>query len=192
MALNKLEREVVGCVEKLYEHAHELANLANRSGPIVTDLLLACKAEGLEVDQLKKMGGVRKGKKRKLGDPDNAQPTTLTLPEPSESLPDLLPSDDEDPTGLVVVPTTLRGLPHYAPALPPKHTYLRTPVSPLKKAALPSLEKKLKTAALVQESLKNLMLATEDNPDDEDGELLGAIVNGQAIGYQRKRWKLSA
>jgi transcription initiation factor TFIID subunit 8 len=65
-------------------------------------------------------------------------------------------------------------------------------VSPLKKAALPSLEKKLKNAALVQESLKNLMLATEDNPDDEDGELLGAIVNGQAIGYQRKRWKLNA
>jgi transcription initiation factor TFIID subunit 8 len=54
------------------------------------------------------------------------------------------------------------------------------------------LQKKLKNAALVQESLKNLMLATEDNPDDEDGELLGAIVNGQAIGYQRKRWKLSA
>jgi transcription initiation factor TFIID subunit 8 len=62
----------------------------------------------------------------------------------------------------------------------------------LKKAALPSLEKKLGNAALVQESLKNLMLATEDNPDDEDGELLGAIVNGQAIGYQRKRWKLGA
>lgn len=55
-------------VEKLYESAHELANLANRSGPIVTDLLLACKAEGLEIDQLKKATVLdKKGKKRKLG-----------------------------------------------------------------------------------------------------------------------------
>lgn len=60
----------------------------------------------------------------------------------------------------------------------------------MKKAAVQSLEKKLQNAALVQESLKSLMLATEDNPDDEDAKLLGAIVNGQAIGYQRKRWKL--
>jgi len=62
----------------------------------------------------------------------------------------------------------------------------------MKKAAVQSLEKKLQNAALVQESLKSLMLATEDNPDDEDAKLLGAIVNGQAISYQRKRWKLSA
>ena len=61
----------------------------------------------------------------------------------------------------------------------------------MKKAAVQSLEKKLQNAALVQESLKSLMLATEDNPDDEDAKLLGAIVKGQAIGYQRKRWKLS-
>ena len=61
----------------------------------------------------------------------------------------------------------------------------------MKKAAVQSLEKKLQNAGLVQESLKSLMLATEDNPDDEDAKLLGAIVNGQAIGHQRKRWKLS-
>lgn len=65
-------------------------------------------------------------------------------------------------------------------------------VAPMKKAAVQSLEKKLQNAGLVQESLKSLMLATEDNPDDEDAKLLGAIVNGQAIGYQRKRWKLGA
>jgi transcription initiation factor TFIID subunit 8 len=29
-------------VEQLYERAHEYANLANRSGPLVTDLQLAC------------------------------------------------------------------------------------------------------------------------------------------------------
>lgn len=63
-------------------------------------------------------------------------------------------------------------------------------VAQTKKAAVQSLEKKLQNAALVQESLKSLMLATEDNPDDEDAKLLGAIVNGQAIGHQRKRWQL--
>jgi len=190
-AMNRLEREVICFVERLYERAHELANLANRSGPIVTDLLLACEDEGLDTERLKTAGeGRRRGKKKK-SETENVQPVSLTLPDLSEPLPDLLPSDDEDVAG-VVLPTTLRGLPHSTPALPPKHTYLRTPVSPLKKAALPSLEKKLKNAALVQESLKNLMLATEDNPDDEDGELLGAIVNGQVIGYQRKRWRLNA
>jgi len=189
--MNRLECEVIYLVERLYKHAHELANLANRSGPIVTDLLLACKEEGLDIDQLKKIGRSRKRVKKKKLDADNVEPMTLTLPDSPDAPPDLLPSDDEDSVGLIM-PTTLRGLPHTTPALPPKHTYLRTPVSPLKKAALPSLEKKLKNAGLVQESLKNLMLATEDNHDDEDGELLGAIVNGQVIGYQRKRWKLNA
>jgi len=102
----------------------------------------------------------------------------------------MMNTDDDEP-GLVI-PATLRSIPHYTPSLPPKHTYLRTPVAPMKKAAVQSLEKKLQNAALVQESLKSLMLATEDNPDDEDAKLLGAIVNGQAIDYQRKRWKLSA
>lgn len=63
-------------------------------------------------------------------------------------------------------------------------------VAPPKKAALPSLEKKLKNAALVQESLKNLLLATEENTDQE-GELLGAIVNWETTTHPRKRWKMA-
>ena len=62
--------------------------------------------------------------------------------------------------------------------------------SPPRKAALPSLEKKLKNASLVQESLKNLLLATEENTDNEDGEILGAVVNWEPTVYPRKRWKL--
>lgn len=62
--------------------------------------------------------------------------------------------------------------------------------SPPKKAALPSLEKKLKTAGLVQESLKNLMLATEDSTGQEDAELLGHIVNWEMGLHSRKRWRL--
>jgi hypothetical protein len=40
--------------------------------------------------------------------------------------PKLLSSDDESspPT----IPSTLRSIPHFYPSLPPKHTYLRTPV----------------------------------------------------------------
>ena len=64
-------------------------------------------------------------------------------------------------------------------------------VSPPKKAALPSLEKKLKTASLVQESLKNLMLATEDSTNQEEGELFGHIVNSELGAHPRKRWKVS-
>ena len=131
----------------------------------------------------------------------------ILLPASPERPPsELLSSDDEGATP--VVPSTLRTIPHFYPALPPKHTYLRTPVSisndlhvfhdlhptkpsPPKKQALPSLEKKLKNASLVQESLKNLLLATEVTSGPDDGELLGAIVNWEASGQPRKRWKLS-
>ena len=122
--------------------------------------------------------------------------------------PKLLSSDDESspPT----VPTSLRSIPHFYPNLPPKHTYLRTPVripilsrdnhflyhlpqpSPPRRQALPSLEKKLKNASLVQESLQNLLLATEDVVGPDDGEILGSIVNWEGTVYPRKRWKLSA
>ena len=53
-----------------------------------------------------------------------------------------------------------------------------------------SLEKKLKTASLVQDSLKNLLLATEDSTGQEDAELLGHIVNWEAGLHPRKRWKV--
>jgi len=188
-ALKRLEAEVVEYVKMLFERAHELANLANRSGPIATDLLLACIERDLDLEQLKKVAGGPRGKKRKSSDPHHIQAMTLLLPESTPPLPRMINVDDDEP-GLVI-PATLRSIPHYTPALPPKHTYLRTPVAPMKKAAVQSLEKKLQNAALVQESLKSLMLATEDNPDDEDAKLLGAIVNGQAIGHQRKRWKIS-
>lgn len=50
------------------------------------------------------------------------------LHPPSRSpSPDLLSSDDEGAPR--VRPVTLRTIPHYIPPLPPKHTYLRTPVS---------------------------------------------------------------
>ena len=128
----------------LFERTHELANLANRSSPIVTDLLLACKERNVDPDQLKKVAGGPRGKKRKsLGiffsvysaqritlhlpiDPHHFQAATLELPVPTHPLPRMLNSDEDEP-GLII-PATLRSIPHYTPALPPKHTYLRTPV----------------------------------------------------------------
>jgi len=186
--MRRLETEVAAFVELLYERAHEYANLANRAGPIATDLLLASERCGMQTKDLHKLGA-RSSKKRKREPLRRLE--TIVLPPPScPPSPELLLSDDEDTQP--VVPVTLRALPTYLPALPPKHTYLRTPVSPPKKAAIPSLEKKLKTAGLVQESLKNLLLATEDNLGHEDGELLGHIVNWEASTHPRKRWKVDA
>ncbi|RDX53223.1 hypothetical protein OH76DRAFT_1399852 [Lentinus brumalis] len=181
-AVRRLELEVAAFVEQLYERAHEYAALANRAKPVVTDMLAASDDYNLETSEMYRLS--KKSRKRKRD-----QGSIQLLPPPSRSpSPELLSSDDEGvpPT----IPVTLRPLPHYVPPLPPKHTYLRTPISPQKKAALPSLEKKLENAALVQESLKNLLTATEDNTA-EDAEILGAAVNWEATTHPRKRWKLS-
>ncbi|KAI0824612.1 hypothetical protein BC628DRAFT_1410748 [Trametes gibbosa] len=183
-AMRRLEREVAEFVQELYERAHEYANLAQRATPIAKDLLAASDDYGLESSAMLHL--TKKSRKQKK-DESLTQVELLAPPSRSPS-PELLSSDDENapPT----VPMTLRPLPHYVPPLPPKHTYLRTPISPTKKAALPSLEKKLQNAALVQDSLKNLLLATEDNTQ-EDAELLGATVNWESTTHPRKRWKLS-
>ncbi|KAK7695621.1 hypothetical protein QCA50_000257 [Cerrena zonata] len=184
----RLEQEVVAFLENIFRFAHDSANHGNRSGPIATDLLAACKHHELEVKDLRKLVSAAKKRKIELEDEELVLPSMIPPPSRSPS-PELLSSDDEDAPPMV--PTTLRGLPlNYLPALPPKHTYLRTPASPPKKAALPSLEKKLKNAGLVQESLKNLLLATEDSAD-QDGELLGAIVNWESTTHPRKRWRVS-
>ncbi|KNZ79918.1 hypothetical protein J132_08576 [Termitomyces sp. J132] len=191
-AVRHIEVDVVAFVEQLFARAHEYANLANRAGIIATDVLLACNELGIGLDALRTTT-VETRKRKKHGTQSFlykrvGAPALLPAP-PRSSSPDLLPSDDEGapPT----VPLTLRLLPSYFPSLPPKHTYLRTPASPPKKAALPSLEKKLKTAALVQESLRNLLVATEDSTNQEEGELLGHIVNWELSAHPRKRWKPS-
>ncbi|KAG6918899.1 hypothetical protein DXG01_010554 [Tephrocybe rancida] len=184
-ALRRLELDVVAFVEQLFARAHEYANLSNRAGAIATDLLLACDEFDLPADALRATAD--RQQIVVIDSPHPAGPPEL-LPAPSRSpSPELLPSDDED--AAPAVPITLRLLPAYFPTLPPKHTYLRTPASPPKKAALPSLEKKLKTAGLVQQSLRNLLVATEDSTNQEDGELLGHLVNWEMNAHPRKRWK---
>jgi len=166
-AVKRLEVELVTFVQQLFQRTHEYANLANRA------------------DLYKVKTSTRK---RKRGQAPSTGPITLVAPSSRSPSPELLASDDEDASS--TIPTTLKSLPSYFPDLPPKHTYLQTPASPPKKAALPSLEKKLKTAALVQESLQSLLLATEDTMNQEDGELLGHIVNWEMSTQLRKRWKV--
>ncbi|KAI6164963.1 hypothetical protein EDD17DRAFT_1754804 [Pisolithus thermaeus] len=181
-ALARLELEVVAFVQRLYEGAHDYANLACRASPVAMDVLAACDAQGVRVNDLHAIATTSKSTAPPMG--------TFEPPPPRPRSPDLLPSDDEGATP--ALSTTLRQIPSNFPPLPPKHSYLKTPASPPRKAALPSLERKLKTASLVQESLKNLLTATEDNLGQEDGELLGHIVNWEASTYPRKRWKISA
>jgi len=190
-ALKRLEAEVGAFIEALHQRAHEYANLANRATPAAKDLVLACGEYGLGTGDLRSITDKEvKKRKREAEDGAGAEPLALYPASAKKPLPKMLSSDDESTAP--VVPNTLRTIPHFFPALPPKHTYLRTPPSPPKKQALPSLEKKLKNAGLVQESLRNLLLATEDTVGPDDGELLGAIVNWEATGHPRKRWKLSA
>ncbi|KAJ6539114.1 hypothetical protein B0H19DRAFT_1314063 [Mycena capillaripes] len=184
--MERLERDVVAFIERLYERAHQYANLSNRSAAIATDLVLACEEFKIAPESLRPIRAKITRKKKKKTVP----PTPVLIPARSRSpSPTRLPSDDESVPPSI--PVTLRALPSNFPKLPPKHTYLRTPASPPKKAAIPSLEKKLETASLVQKSLKSLMVATEDAKGQEEGELLGHIVNSETGVHPRKRWKLS-
>ncbi|THV05503.1 hypothetical protein K435DRAFT_647185 [Dendrothele bispora CBS 962.96] len=185
-ALYRLEQEVVSFVQQLYQRAHAYANLSNRSTPIATDLLLAAEEFGLSLNELRSVK-TKIAKKRRSASIEPVRAPDLVTPESRPASPDQLPSDDESVPQ--TVPSTLRALPAHFPSLPPKHTYLQTPASPPKKAAIPSLEKKLKTASLVQDSLKNLLLATEDSSNQGDAELLGHIVNWETSIHPRKRWK---
>lgn len=117
--------------------------------------------------------------------------------------------DMDDATSIPPVAAVLQNIHPHLPPLPPKHTYLRTPVCRFvsvlcvcvaegflqvpttKKQALPSLEKKLENAARVQTSLKNLLTLTEDGVDNNDGELFGGVVNWESTRQPRKKWKLS-
>ncbi|KAH6915400.1 hypothetical protein BKA70DRAFT_576059 [Coprinopsis sp. MPI-PUGE-AT-0042] len=198
-AVRRLEYEVQAFVQQLYQRAHEYANLSNRAGAIASDVLKACEEFDMPINELHSVAKSNRRKRRKIG--EHNLNTTLLPPKSRSVSPELLPSDDsdndmEDPSGgyqapkASLVPTTLRTLPSYLPTLPPKHTYMKTPASPPKKAALPSLEKKLKTAGLVQKSLQNLLTATEDGGNLEDAELLGHIVNWETGLHPRKRWRV--
>ncbi|KAI0091866.1 hypothetical protein BDY19DRAFT_884437 [Irpex rosettiformis] len=189
-ALQRLEAEVSTFISKIFQVAHDSSNLANRAKPIMTDLILGCEDIGYDAICLHRVEVATRKRRREHGREMDVVSQLLAPPSRSPS-PELLSSDDEGTSAMI--PATLRSHPYYLPPLPPKHTYLRTPIAPPKKAALPSLEKKLKTSSLVQESLKHLLESTEDTPEDNgDGEILGAVVNWEVTNYKRKRWKVGS
>ncbi|KAJ3812922.1 hypothetical protein F5876DRAFT_74381 [Lentinula aff. lateritia] len=133
--------------------------------------------------------------------PPTAHPTHLSLAPPSLTSHNQIQASGPavtTTTKLRTIPTsTLRNLPGNLPGLPPKHTYLQTPAAPRRTLSQNSsssssnsnttpksqnqlqMEKKLRTAALVQESLKNLLLATEySEEDDMDIDSSANGVNG--------------
>ncbi|KAH8830687.1 hypothetical protein DL96DRAFT_1593961 [Flagelloscypha sp. PMI_526] len=188
--MQRIEREVEAFVLQIFERAQAFANLSDRSCPHVADLAMSCTEVGITPSKLRgtSLRSKRKVRKRKRR---GIQSTPLLFESESRhASPELLSSDDEGPSQ-PSLPVTLRyQLQTHFPPLPPKHTYLRTPAIPPKKAALPSLEKKLKTANLVQKSLQNLLTSTEDSEENRDAELLGHSVNWQSNAYPRKRWKV--
>ncbi|KIJ55827.1 hypothetical protein M422DRAFT_24333 [Sphaerobolus stellatus SS14] len=188
-ALDRLEKEVDAFVEVLHRHAKEYANLANRVLPTPFDVLAVCEDRGISMSELRRASGKKRRKRVSVS------PTRLVTPPLREPSPELLPSDDEDtplpPAQAAALPQTLQDLPEHLPSLPPKHTYLHTAPATLKKAKVPSLDKKLDTASKVQQSLRNLVKATEDTTGRGDLELANGVVNWMATSNTgKKRWKL--
>ncbi|KAF8528858.1 hypothetical protein BU17DRAFT_73128 [Hysterangium stoloniferum] len=189
-ALSRLENEVAAFMEILYRHAKEYTTLCNRVTPTPDDLLAACEDRGMTATQLRLASKKKKRKRVAV-----ITPTRLVSPPPREPSPDILPSDDEDapvaPVQLGALPQTLQDLPDHLPSLPPKHTYLHTTPAAIKRSKIPSLDKKLDNAAKVQQSLRNLVKATEDNTGKGDLELASGVVNWMATANtSRKRWKI--
>ena len=127
-------------VQQLFQRTHEYANLANRAGAIASDMLLACEDFNLSPKDLYKVKMSTTKRKRThhcfsntfhsiihdSGRAPSTGPMTLLAPPSRSPSPELLASDDEDASSMI--PTTLKSLPSYFPDLPPKHTYLQTPV----------------------------------------------------------------
>ncbi|KZT33726.1 hypothetical protein SISSUDRAFT_1053840 [Sistotremastrum suecicum HHB10207 ss-3] len=180
LALERLEQETVAYLEQIYKDAQGYANLCNRLSPTADELLAVCEDHGMTAKDLRRVAHKSAKKKKRA----------LSLGARTERTPspELLGSDDE---GIgPQIPPTLRYLPSHFPALPPKHTYLRTPITQPSKKAIPSLEKKLANASLVQESLKSLILATEDANGPVDADLIGHVVNWETATSARKRWRI--
>jgi transcription initiation factor TFIID subunit 8 len=133
-------------VSQLYKEAKDFGSLASRPTPSVADLVTACSNNGLTTKDLRRT--IRKGnRKRKRGMSSMnsglgrvshavpaARPVTLQNPPDRVPSPTLLPSDDEG--ALPHLPPTMRYLPPHFPPLPPRHTYLRTPVGFLQRISL--------------------------------------------------------
>ncbi|KAI6101555.1 hypothetical protein EDD16DRAFT_1757898 [Pisolithus croceorrhizus] len=121
-------RKSVAFVQKLYEGAHDYANLACRASPVAMDVLAACDAQGVRVNDLQRHRNHVKvyccrlwGQRSSLHHLDHVPPTS------SHQMTKGLRQHCRRRCGQI---------PSNFPPLPPKHSYLKTPASPPRKAAL--------------------------------------------------------
>ncbi len=128
-------------VEQIFGRAKGYAEVASRAKPVPEDVLLACEEYDLDFKELRKESRKRR-RNRKNSQFIRCSPSSLIfaliiivevvhasrLEAPSfrSDSPELLDSDDEKSRHSA--PHTIRSLHPHLPPLPPKHTYLRTPV----------------------------------------------------------------
>ncbi|KAG9050846.1 hypothetical protein FS837_001956 [Tulasnella sp. UAMH 9824] len=235
-AMEKFEEMVALLITEIASIARGYADVSSRSIPNVRDVVIACEEKGFQFDGLRgtlKSSKKRMKKRRKLEAHGLAPPLQAPSivappapPKPDDLLPsDSEPEDQEEPGNgegksesksealkrdMAKYPKSLQSLPSHFPRLPPKHTYLRTEPPPPKTTSLSSLQAKIDEAAVIQDSLRNLIQATEaparsKKPEaDEDTVqptnqpippgLAGGFVNWEAASGLRKpvptRWKV--
>lgn len=113
-------------------------------------------------------------------------PTSITepvslLPSGRRSPPPkLLSSDDE--SSQPAVPNSLRSIPHFYPNLPPKHTYLRTPVRILFKAVTITFYPPSIAIATKETSV------TVSRKETQKCESRSGIVAEPSVGDRGRRW----
>jgi len=128
-------------IQDLHRKIHDYANLANRTAPLANDMFDISQECGLETDSLRLTSELSKLRRRGMlewffvayplsvyfkGSTTINESMTLLPAGRRSPPPKLLSSDDE--SSPPSMPSTLRSIPHFYPNLPPKHTYLRTPV----------------------------------------------------------------
>ncbi|KAG8904068.1 hypothetical protein FRB99_002339 [Tulasnella sp. 403] len=230
-AMDLMERLVVHLLADLAGLACGYAGLSNRTVPHARDFLVACEERGMSVRELKAEVKAHKRKRKSLS-LGSRPPSIVTSAAPPKP-PELLPSDSEDeakdpavekngsgsgaapgegkPSASKSVsshhPKSLLSLPAHFPRLPPKHTYLRTDPPAPATTSLSSLQQKINNAAIIQDSLRNLIQATEAPPAPKHQETdddvmqadlplppgLGGFVNWEGASGLRKplkRWKI--
>jgi transcription initiation factor TFIID subunit 8 len=135
-------RHTLLVIQDLHRKIHDYANLANRTAPLASDMFEISQECGLDTEGLRLISELSKLRRRGArwkwlchlpskrglykGSTAVTELVTLLPAGRRSPPPKLLSSDDEGspPT----IPSTLRSIPHFYPNLPPKHTYLWTPV----------------------------------------------------------------
>ncbi|GAN04699.1 bromodomain associated domain protein [Mucor ambiguus] len=198
-------------VDKMLSSAHRFAELGNRAKPNIHDITRSLENSGVEISNFKeylhtKVNDTKTAKLKKKY--FKTQKMTSTL----ESIPNFLPSDNEDSEDEAEDHTTEGGMPTYVPrhlpSFPSKHSFRQTPIyinrpdDPQKVRELTSEQSRT-----VEENLKKLMSAEnqllrqanvdsanamlESTSTTTSSNIMMPIVNYEVFIQRRKRQKQS-